>query len=152
MAVEQRPVDEEQPLLRARAPAGWPTFGASPRRTAASACRLGTSAYQSSSCGTSALPGPKTIGAAVDASAARRRGRRACPSETRLKTGSSVVAAVRRSTSLHGRWRVADVDAVPGGQRREQALPRERRRAVDREHAARERRQAVLDRRRRLAG
>ena len=49
-----------------RVPARWPAFGASPRRTAASACRLGRSAYQSSSWGTSAAPGPNTTGVAFD--------------------------------------------------------------------------------------
>ena len=58
--VEDGPVHEEQPLFGALPEAGWPRFGTSPCRTAASVSRFGTSAYQRTSCSTSALPGPNT--------------------------------------------------------------------------------------------
>ena len=73
--VEHGPVDEEQPLLGAGAgrPAGR---GSAPRPLASPrACaRLGTSAYQRTSCSTSALPGPNTTTTSASR-LARGRGR-----------------------------------------------------------------------------
>ena len=104
------PVHEEEPLFGARLPGGrLAQVRAAPCRGPLRACRrLGTSAYQRTSCSTSALPGPNTtderplvgrtetgLSAQKSASIPRRCARRRDRREART-------AAVRRTISSHG--------------------------------------------------
>ena len=145
VAVEQRPVDEEQPRLRAACARALARRSA-PRRAAPPRARA-------------AWARPRTRARRAGRAPRRgrtrpRRRRRAGSSPKRPASSPSAEppedrvggrAAGAALDLVPRQQRVPDVDGAADGQRCQQAFPRKRRGAVDREHAARERRQAVLD-------
>ena len=91
-------------------PAGCPRLRPSPEVTAASAYRLGRSAYQSSSCATSAAPGPKTRVSRVSAS--RGLGHLVEEIGQRAARNGREIGIVRQQLGRRGRLRSSSQGAM----------------------------------------